>query len=99
MFLFGGEFPGDDIIPRPYSLHVLLIPGLLLVLIPLHAVVLTWRQTHTQFREKGLNDRLVSGVPFFPAFLARTPRRAPPPRTADHRRRSPPSCSCTEPGR
>ncbi|MGP3961040.1 cytochrome bc1 complex cytochrome b subunit [Nonomuraea sp. 3N208] len=72
MFLFGGEFPGDDIIPRLYSLHVLLIPGLLLVLIPLHAVVLTWRQTHTQFREKGLNDRLVSGVPFFPAFLAKT---------------------------
>ncbi|MFC7106131.1 cytochrome bc complex cytochrome b subunit [Nonomuraea rubra] len=53
MFLFGGEFPGQDIIPRLYSLHVLLIPGLLLVLIPLHAVVLTWRQTHTQFREKG----------------------------------------------
>ncbi|MBF8190992.1 ubiquinol-cytochrome c reductase cytochrome b subunit [Nonomuraea sp. K274] len=71
-FLFGGEFPGDDIISRLYSIHVLLIPGLLLLLIPLHAVVLTWRQTHTQFRAKGLNDRVVRGAPFFPAFIAKT---------------------------
>ncbi|WP_327584162.1 ubiquinol-cytochrome c reductase cytochrome b subunit [Nonomuraea sp. NBC_00507] len=71
-FLFGGEFPGDDIIARLYSIHVLLIPGLLLLLIPLHAVVLTWRQTHTQFRAKGLSDRVVRGAPFFPAFLAKT---------------------------
>ncbi|SDI61108.1 cytochrome b [Nonomuraea jiangxiensis] len=72
MFLFGGEFPGGDIVPRLYSLHVLLIPALLLLLIPLHAVVLTWRQTHTQFRAKGLSDRVVTGVPFFPAFMAKT---------------------------
>ncbi|MFI9845799.1 cytochrome bc complex cytochrome b subunit [Nonomuraea sp. NPDC051941] len=72
MFLFGGEFPGADIISRLFSLHVLLIPGLLLVLLPLHAVVLTWRQTHTQFRAKGLNDGVVRGAPFFPAFLAKT---------------------------
>ena len=29
-FMFGGEFPGDVIIPRLYIAHVLLIPGLLL---------------------------------------------------------------------
>ena len=29
-FVFGGEFPGDDFIPRLYIVHVLLIPGLLL---------------------------------------------------------------------
>ena len=28
--LFGGEFPGESIIPRLYIIHVLLIPGLLL---------------------------------------------------------------------
>ncbi|MFC5823891.1 cytochrome b [Nonomuraea insulae] len=72
MFLFGGEFPGGDIVSRLYSLHVLLIPGLLLLLIPLHAVVLTWRQTHTQFREKGLKNTQVKGGPFFPNFLAKT---------------------------
>ncbi|MEU7896272.1 cytochrome b N-terminal domain-containing protein [Nonomuraea sp. NPDC049152] len=72
MFLFGGEYPSDDIISRLFSIHTLLIPGLLLALIPLHAVVLTWRQTHTQFRAKGLSNRVVRGAPFFPAFLAKT---------------------------
>ncbi|GAA3533572.1 ubiquinol-cytochrome c reductase cytochrome b subunit [Nonomuraea rosea] len=71
-FLFGGEFPGEDIISRLFSIHVLLIPALLLLLIPLHAVVLTWRQTHTQFRAKGLSDGVVRGAPFFPSFLAKT---------------------------
>ena len=40
-FLFGGQFPGHDIIPRMYILHVLLIPGLFLALItraPVHHV-------------------------------------------------------------
>src|SRR6478752_1289846 len=32
-FVFGGELPGDSIIPRLYTIHVLLIPGLLLGLI------------------------------------------------------------------
>ena len=31
--MFGGEFPGDAIIPRLYTVHVLLIPGVLLALI------------------------------------------------------------------
>ena len=35
-FLFGGQFPGTDIIPRLYIIHVLLIPGLLLALITAH---------------------------------------------------------------
>ena len=26
-FLFGGEFPGDDFVPRFYPIHVLLLPG------------------------------------------------------------------------
>ena len=30
IFIFGGEFPGESIIPRLYTIHVLLIPGLLL---------------------------------------------------------------------
>ncbi len=31
--LFGGDFPGDIIIPRLYALHILLIPGIILALI------------------------------------------------------------------
>jgi ubiquinol-cytochrome c reductase cytochrome b subunit len=72
MFLFGGEFPGDLIVPRLYVIHILLIPGILLALIPLHAVILTWRQTHTQFPGKGSTNRTVRGYPFFPVFIAKT---------------------------
>jgi ubiquinol-cytochrome c reductase cytochrome b subunit len=72
MFLFDGSFPGEMIIPRLFTVHVLLIPLILLALIPLHAVVLTWRQTHTQFPGKGRSDRVVEGKPFFPSFIIKT---------------------------
>ncbi|MFL6053350.1 MAG: cytochrome bc complex cytochrome b subunit [Actinoallomurus sp.] len=72
MWLFGGEFPGDQIIPRLFTIHVLLIPGILMALIPLHAVVLTWRQTHTQFPGKGRTNRNVIGKPMWPVFFAKT---------------------------
>ncbi|WP_067793977.1 cytochrome bc1 complex cytochrome b subunit [Actinomadura formosensis] len=72
MFLFGGEYPGTDVIPRLYIIHVLLIPGVLAALIPLHAIVLTWRQTHTQFPGKGSSNSTVRGYPFFPVFIAKT---------------------------
>ncbi|MFI0368990.1 cytochrome bc complex cytochrome b subunit [Actinomadura sp. 1N219] len=72
MFVFGGEYPGTDIIPRLYIVHVLLIPGILAALIPLHAIVLTWRQTHTQFPGKGSSNTTVRGYPFFPVFIAKT---------------------------
>src|SRR5690606_2135537 len=45
MFLFGGEFPGQDIIPRLYMLHILLIPALLLGLITAHMMIM-WHQKH-----------------------------------------------------
>ncbi|MFG2248245.1 cytochrome bc complex cytochrome b subunit [Spirillospora sp. NPDC048823] len=72
MFVFGGEFPGTDIVPRLYVVHVLLIPGILAALIPLHAIVLTWRQTHTQFPGKGSSNKAQYGYPFFPVFIAKT---------------------------
>src|SRR5690242_12354539 len=46
--LFGGEFPGMEIIPRLYIVHVVILPGLLLALVGLH-VGLVWYQKHTQF--------------------------------------------------
>jgi quinol-cytochrome oxidoreductase complex cytochrome b subunit len=71
-FLFGGEFPGEILIQRLFTIHILLIPGLLLALLPLHAVVLTWRQTHTQFPGKGSTNHTVRGYPFYPVFIAKT---------------------------
>ena len=70
-FLFGGAFPGHDIIPRLYILHVLLIPGLLLALITAHLFIM-WHQKHTQMPGKGRTDQNVIGAPFYPYFMAKT---------------------------
>src|SRR5689334_18687479 len=45
---FGGEFPGHDILPRLYILHVFLVPGILLALIVVH-IGLVVKLKHTQW--------------------------------------------------
>lgn len=69
-FLFGGEYPGEDVISRFYSLHILLIPGILLALISAH-MILMWVQKHTQMPGKGRTNTNVVGAPFYPAFMAK----------------------------
>src|ERR671916_2603457 len=68
--LFGAEFPGTEIIPRLYIIHVLLFPGILLALIGLH-VGLVWYQKHTQFPGAGRTEKNVVGVRILPAFAAK----------------------------
>ncbi|MFG2072595.1 cytochrome bc1 complex cytochrome b subunit [Nonomuraea maritima] len=69
-FLFGGEYPGEAVISRFYSLHILLIPGILLALVSAH-MVLMWVQKHTQMPGKGRTNQNVVGAPFYPAFMAK----------------------------
>jgi ubiquinol-cytochrome c reductase cytochrome b subunit len=69
-FLFGGEFPGEDIIPRLYTAHVLLIPGVFLALITVH-VMLVWYQKHTQYPQPGRTEKNAVGYPFFPVYTAK----------------------------
>ncbi|PZG54291.1 ubiquinol-cytochrome c reductase cytochrome b subunit [Spongiactinospora gelatinilytica] len=66
-FLFGGEYPGEDVISRFYTLHVLLIPGILVALVTAH-MVLMWVQKHSQQPGKGRTNMNVVGGPFFPSF-------------------------------
>jgi quinol---cytochrome-c reductase cytochrome b subunit len=68
--LFGSEFPGTEIIPRLYIVHVLLLPGILLALIGVH-VGLVWYQKHTQFPGPGRTEKNVVGVRILPAFAAK----------------------------
>ncbi len=68
--LFGGDFPGTEIIPRLYIIHVLIFPGILLALIGLH-VGLVWYQKHTQFPGPGRTEKNVVGVRILPAFAAK----------------------------
>ena len=67
---FGGEFPGTEIIPRFYTLHILLIPGIILGLIALH-VGLVWYQKHTQFPGVGRKETNVVGVRIMPVFAVK----------------------------
>jgi ubiquinol-cytochrome c reductase cytochrome b subunit len=69
-FAFGGEFPGDAIIPRLYTVHVLLIPGLLLALIGAHMLLLVY-QKHTQWPGPGRTEKNVVGFPMLPVYAAK----------------------------
>ena len=66
-FMFGGEFPGEAIIPRLYMLHILLLPGILLALIAAHFIIL-WYQKHTQYPGPRRTEKQVIGTPMFPGF-------------------------------
>ncbi|MFD1538661.1 cytochrome b [Nonomuraea guangzhouensis] len=68
--VFNGDFPGQ-VIPRIFVTHVLLVPGILLALIPLHGIVLTWRQKHTDHRTPTSDESRVTGGPFFPYFIVK----------------------------
>ncbi|MCU8595571.1 cytochrome b [Streptomyces sp. A13(2022)] len=68
MFVFGGEYPGHDMVPRLYSLHILLVPGLLLALVPLH-LILVFHLKHTQWAGTGRTNRNAVGKPMFPQFV------------------------------
>ena len=70
-FLFGGPFPGHDIVPRLYILHVLVIPALILALVSAH-LFLMFFQKHTQMPGKGRTNQNVVGAPTYPYFMAKT---------------------------
>jgi ubiquinol-cytochrome c reductase cytochrome b subunit len=69
-FMFGGEFPGDVIIPRLYIVHVLLVPGLLLALIGAHMLLLVYHK-HTQWPGPGRTEDNVVGEPLLPIYTAK----------------------------
>lgn len=65
--LFGGEFPGADIIGRLYVIHILLIPAAIIALLGVHLAILV-RQKHTQFRGPGRTETNVVGERVWPGF-------------------------------
>jgi ubiquinol-cytochrome c reductase cytochrome b subunit len=69
-FVFGGEFPGNEFIPRLYIAHVLLIPGILLALITLHMLLLVYHK-HTQWPGPGRTNNNVVGYPLLPVYTAK----------------------------
>lgn len=70
MFLFGGEFPGHDIIPRFFVVHVLLLPGIMLALIAAHLILVVYHK-HTHYAGPGRTNSNVVGMPLFPVYMAK----------------------------
>ncbi|MEU5277539.1 cytochrome bc1 complex cytochrome b subunit [Streptomyces asoensis] len=69
-FLFGGEFPGHDIIARFFPIHVLLLPGIMLGLVVAH-LILVFFHKHTQYPGPGRDQKSVVGMPFMPVYMAK----------------------------
>ena len=68
--LFGGEFPGIAFIPRIYTVHILLLPGIFLALITVH-LMLVWYQKHTQYPGPGRTEKNVVGYSLMPIYMAK----------------------------
>lgn len=69
-FLFGGEFPGTDFVPRFYSVHILLLPGIMAGLLVAH-LILVFYHKHTQFPGAGKTEKNVVGMPLLPVYMAK----------------------------
>ncbi len=68
--VFDGPFPGEAILPRLYSLHVLLIPAILVGLFTAH-IVLVFVHKHTQYPGPGRTNSNVVGYPLMPVYIAK----------------------------
>src|SRR3954449_946921 len=69
-FVFGGDDPGEALIPRLFIAHVLLIPALLVGLFIVH-VMLVALHKHTQYPGPGRTEQNVVGYPVMPVYAAK----------------------------
>ena len=68
--LFGGEFPGPDIINRLYVIHILIVPVAIAVLLGIHLAMVV-RHKHTQFEGPGRREDNVVGERMWPTYAAK----------------------------
>ncbi|WP_403025286.1 cytochrome bc complex cytochrome b subunit [Salinibacterium sp. GXW1014] len=68
--LFGGEFPGVEIVPRLFVLHIMLLPAILIAALGVHLLLMIINK-HTQFAGPGRTNDNVVGVPVMPVFAAK----------------------------
>jgi ubiquinol-cytochrome c reductase cytochrome b subunit len=69
-FVFAGDYPGEALIPRLFTVHVLLIPALLVGLFVVH-IMLVALQKHTQYPGPGRTEKNVVGFPVMPVYAAK----------------------------
>jgi len=68
--LFGGEFPGTKLVALFYSVHILLLPAILVAALGAHLLLMIINK-HTQFAGPGRTNENVVGVPIMPIFAAK----------------------------
>ena len=68
--LFGGEFPGTEVIARLYALHIMIVPAIMIVLIGIHLMMLVIHK-HTHYSGPGRTDQNVVGYPLMPVYVAK----------------------------
>jgi ubiquinol-cytochrome c reductase cytochrome b subunit len=68
--LFGGEFPGSDILSRLFVIHILVLPALIVVLLTAHLAIVV-RHKHTQFPGPGRVETNVVGERLWPSYAAK----------------------------
>ncbi|MGV9192856.1 cytochrome bc1 complex cytochrome b subunit [Microbacterium sp. MC2] len=68
--LFGGEFPGTEIVGRLYALHILLLPAILVALLGLHLMLMIVNK-HTQFAGPARTNSNVVGYPMMPVYMSK----------------------------
>ncbi|MFZ9744227.1 MAG: cytochrome b, partial [Aquiluna sp.] len=68
--LFGGEFPGTEVIARLYSLHIMIIPALIIALLAVHLMMVVVHK-HTHYPGPGRSDANVVGYPLMPVYVAK----------------------------
>ncbi|CDR09611.1 cytochrome B subunit [Streptomyces iranensis] len=70
-FFFDGQFPGTAVVPRLFTVHVLLIPGIMLGLLALHMILLVYHK-HTHQPGPGKKNMNIVGPPFWPVYVAKS---------------------------
>ena len=70
MFLFGGEFPGYNVIGRLYALHIMIVPAIIILLIVVHLFMVVTHK-HTQYPGPGRTENNVVGYPVGPVYAAK----------------------------
>lgn len=69
--VFGGPPPNPTLLPRIYSLHILLVPAVIAFFLTLHLGIL-WRQKHTNYPGPRRNDSTIVGSRLWPNYAIKS---------------------------
>jgi ubiquinol-cytochrome c reductase cytochrome b subunit len=66
----GGPVPNEQMIPRLYAAHVMILPALIGVLLAAHLTIL-WRQKHTNFPGPQRSNESIVGTRLWPVYATK----------------------------